>query len=95
MTDTAPGALDTVRLIQKATGQATRWALDEAGTRTALMGAMPQGVAGAYTPMEWMATVAVFRTEGEAPIQAAERLAKYLLTYQETTGRFPTLEAVQ
>ena len=91
MTDTAPGALDTVRLILNAQANTNLWG---ARTREAMLAARPQGLKD-YDADEWLTTVAIFKSGHETGQAAAERLAHYLLAFQETYGRMPTLGTIQ
>lgn len=84
-------ALDTVRLIQTAQQRVTTWDPNL------------QGQVLVATPMEfmdrgalaWLTTVALFASPDEHPVLASQRLTKYLLAYQETYGRMPSLATVQ
>lgn len=88
-------ALDSVRLIQHAQTRAERWAVAFPSVYLAVVGAMPAELTHRYTSDEWVTTVGVFMEDGEAPTTAAERLAQYLLAYQERHATIPTLEAIQ
>lgn len=90
MTD---NALDSVRLILNARRRVTTWGPT---LQSQALLAMPYDRGAPKWDMEvWLTAVAVFASPDELPVQAARRLAKYLLTYQENHGRMPTLSAVQ
>lgn len=84
-------ALDSIRLIQVAQQRVTTWGVN---LQSQVMVATPREFveSGAQA---WLTTVALFASPDEHPVEAAQRLTKYLLTYQETHGRMPTLGAVQ
>ena len=85
-------ALDTVHLILNAKRRSLTW--DAAMVGQVLASYQPV-MMPSWTLEAWVVTVAIFASEGEHPALASARLAKYLLAYQETHGRFPSLEAVQ
>lgn len=85
-------ALDTVRLIQNATLRASTWSPNLQGQ---VLVAMPRDLQGVVPSGAWVALVATFASPDEHPVEAAARLAKYLLAYQEAHGRMPTLASVQ
>jgi hypothetical protein len=86
-------ALDTVHLIQEATSEAAYLSRARPLVMLDVVAVKPSAVAG--TDLAWVTLVILFRQPHETPTQAAERLAAYLLAYQETYGRMPSLEAVQ
>lgn len=92
LTDEWPHALDSVRLILAAERRASTWTPSlQAQARLAL----PTEWFNTFPWEAWLTTVALFASPDEHPVLAAQRLTKYLLTYQETYGRMPTLATVQ
>lgn len=47
------------------------------------------------SPREWIITVLMFRSDGEAPGNAAHRLAYFALSYSEVYGRWPSLSGIR
>lgn len=94
MTDLTEGyvpALDSVRLTLNARWTAQTWDPNLQGqVRVAAPDEFVQ--TGAEV---WITLVATFASTDEHPVKAAQRLTKYLLAYQETHGRMPTLASVQ
>ena len=89
---TALDALETVRLIQTATLRATTWSPNLQGQ---VLVAMPRDLQGVTPSGAWVTCVALFASPDEHPVEAAQRLSKFLLAFQETYGRMPTLASVQ
>lgn len=85
--------MDTVRLIHDATERVARWPETTRGT---VLRARPPVVREKdCTPLEWLATVEVFRQDDEAPVTAAERLALYMTLHLERWDQTPTLTRIQ
>lgn len=88
-------ALDSVHLILEANATANRWLAAFPHLWASLCQMMPAHLQGRYTAQEWTTTVALFMRDGEGPVQAAERLGKYLTLHKERHDVTPTLAAVQ
>lgn len=89
MTDTH--ALDTVRLILSARLRVSTWGVNLESQALVAMDRTHRD----WGAEAWLTTVAIFASPDEHPVEAAQRLTKYLLAYQETHGQMPSLDAVQ
>lgn len=84
-------AWDTLALVKAAERRTHGWS---PSLRFHVAQVRPGDLA-AIRDQSWFTLVATFCSPDEHPTEGAERLTKYLLAYQETHGRFPSLEAVQ
>lgn len=88
-------ALDSVRLIQVAHDRADHMARLWPGVSDAILAACPESIRQSIPDRAWITLVVLFASPDEDHTTAAERVAKYLLAYQETWGRLPTLATMQ
>lgn len=84
-------ALDTVHLIQVAQQRVATWDLN---LQSQVLVATPREFME-HGAQAWLTTVALIASPDEHPVYATQRLTKYLLAYQETYGRIPSLASVQ
>lgn len=88
-------ALSTIRLIQVADDRADHMGRTNPALALDVLSACPPAIRQATPDRAWVTLVILFASPGEEATVASARLARYLLAYQETWGRLPTLATVQ